>query len=146
MLDKNKSENKGRILQTIDSEHEYFFKLIKQVNKAAHSGKDVDVSTWRNELLAYAHIHFMNEERMAEYCLNNWSRRAELIRQHRYFGELLTDEERLKDAAQFQRFLQDWITNHINGIDREMLEEFKRKCNGHCSECEPPEDAQFPTF
>ncbi len=109
---------------SIDSQHSVLFRLINDLYEAMRTGQAQKLTgALLEKLVDYTQTHFAAEEKMmaaANYpgLADHQAKHRDLIRQ---VGEFVSRFERGEIALNLDlmSFLRDWLTNHIQKVDRE---------------------------
>ncbi len=108
---------------TIDKQHSKLVSLINQLHSAMSERKASEViDNVLDELVKYVDYHFSYEEKLLKK--HNYPQLPEQEKEHRAFVKKLeqfVDKPNAGKALisiQVIRFLQEWIVNHIKGIDK----------------------------
>lgn len=117
-------------VKEIDQQHQRLIELINQLHEAMiNKQAKLVISKIIDELTAYTIYHFQTEEKYMEQF------KYKGIVSHKYehetfvkkVGSFQKDYEagKLGLSLEVMKFLQDWVSNHIKGIDKKYTETFK---------------------
>jgi len=117
-------------IKEIDQQHQRLIDLINQLHEAMiqKQAKQV-ISKIIDELAAYTVYHFQTEEKYMEQF--KYKGMVSHKNEHEMFvkkvGSFQKDYEagKLGLSLEVMKFLQDWVSNHIKGIDKKYTETFK---------------------
>lgn len=119
-------------VEEFDKHHQVLFGIINKLSNAMSKGDGQDsVTSIVKELVDYTDWHFKAEEKAFHEF--NYPRKDEHIKIHNSMLKtakgLLNDAESGKKilSTELLEFLQDWILDHIMGIDKEYSSFFKDK-------------------
>lgn len=117
------SDNYSVKVDAMDTQHKKLFEIIRELYTAMRSGHGKDVAgDVLRRLIDYTVRHFAEEEKLME------KHGYPLLVQHKAEHKALTDKvvafKKDFDAgtvgitADLMRFLQEWLTNHIQTVDK----------------------------
>jgi hemerythrin len=108
----------------IDAQHRELFGILAELEK--NSGKDYSYEAARDalsQLTNYANIHFAIEESLMR--MHGYPDIAAHVAEHQALRKQLTEfQQRLLDAdiaTQLHKFIDGWLTNHIDVTDRKYV-------------------------
>ena len=119
-------------VRSFDAQHKKLIDLINQLHEAMTRGRGKDVmERVIGELVMYTKFHFTNEEDlMRDTGFPGLERHqqlhAELTRQVMEFQSAFT-AGRTTLSVNLMVFLQEWLTNHIQGTDKQYSAFLKAK-------------------
>lgn len=119
----NWSEQYSVQVPEMDAQHRILFDCINELHDAmsARQGQAV-LGGILDKLIDYTRTHFVDEE--ALFTSHNYPERESHIREHEAFVEQVAKVRRDYEAKtlmlslQTLNFLQDWLKNHIQKVDR----------------------------
>jgi hemerythrin len=111
-------------IESIDEQHQYLFKVINDFYDALKSGSQKqDVSQLLKSLKRYTITHFTTEEKyMKAFDFSDYERHKA---EHAKFIEAVAEfEDRFQNgklilSLEITNFLKNWITEHIQKLDKE---------------------------
>lgn len=108
----------------MDNQHKKLIKMINDLHLAMSQGKGKEVvGRLINDLTNYTVVHFQDEERMMTEI--NFPRRDEHFRIHEQFVNKVSqfkkdyDNNKITLSMDIMSFLKDWLTDHIQKMDKE---------------------------
>jgi hemerythrin-like metal-binding protein len=107
--------------EVLDNQHQYLFDRINQVHQAVRKHDTRGIMKTLMEARTYATVHFREEEILMERC--GYPELSTHRRLHEIFVEKLDQmaeeiqEFPLATTGDLILFLQDWILQHIQGVD-----------------------------
>lgn len=111
-------------IDEIDSQHKEFIKLTNELSDAIIAGKEEDIiEETLSTLIGYANMHFASEERLMK--IHGYPDLAMHKKEHSELKETILklnhrfNTGQLAHAATIAVFLEGWITNHLQTIDKE---------------------------
>lgn len=117
---------------SINEEHQLLFDLINEFyNTLTSANKNEQVHELLERLKTYALAHFKNEEALMA-CYNYPKLELHEI-EHRLFLEKINELEsrfskgKLLLTFEMTNYLKEWITHHVDVIDREYSEYIQQK-------------------
>lgn len=111
-------------VKAIDGQHSVLFGLINELHGAMMSGKGQTMTgPLLRKLADYTQVHFTAEEKMmmaARYpgLTDHQAKHRDLIEQVQVFVARFERGE-IALSLDLMNFLSDWLTNHIQKVDRE---------------------------
>jgi hemerythrin-like metal-binding protein len=119
-------------IAAIDSQHHYLVDMLKEANeKLLADHDDALLATIAKDLLGYAIMHFETEEKLMlryGYMATCPEVARNHIGQHRDFSrQVVAVCDHLREGRQVSRlevlkFLNEWLRNHVLGIDQALGE------------------------
>jgi hemerythrin len=117
-------------VKKIDKQHMKLINMINELYDAYINKKQSDkVSLTINQMIEYAALHFMTEEKyFIKYEFND---SINHIKEHKYFIQKINEfqEEHKQNKSSLSLevlyFLQDWLINHILVSDKKYIDCFK---------------------
>lgn len=109
-------------VQLIDEQHKMFVSITNELYVAIQGKKgDVVVKDILNQLIAYTQFHFQTEERYFDEF--DYEGSAEHKAAHQALIKQVTDLQRreteiTEDPFKLMDFLEDWLIEHIMGMDK----------------------------
>ncbi len=109
----------------IDTQHQKLVSLINQLHEAMSTGTGAKmVGTVMDELVAYTHQHFSNEEQMLRRA--NYPELTAHSNEHvRLTRQVVELQEGLKGGKvltmDVMTFLMSWLSNHIMKVDKRYM-------------------------
>ncbi|MGQ9725042.1 MAG: diguanylate cyclase domain-containing protein [Tepidimonas sp.] len=121
-------------LDEVDTQHRHLADLFNALNRALLQGSAIPAEAQQavfNELLAYAHQHFEDEEQLMRDAGLDERHRIPHERMHREFVEqvraMWDTRNQLRDPTEtLLGFLTAWLGLHILGIDMSMARQLAR--------------------
>jgi hemerythrin len=110
-------------VEPLDKDHQKLFSLLNMLHDAMHAGKGNSViQSIVEDLVSYTHTHFQREEVLMEQTkfpgLEGHRREhRKLIAQVAEYKTALDSGGRVNTIAVLE-FLREWLTKHINGMDK----------------------------
>ena len=116
----------------MDAQHKKLFALINQLHDAMAVGKARTIlGEVINELLDYTRTHFTAEEKLLEKF--NYAGLPGQKREHAVFiGKIVDIQEKFKSGSltvslEVNQLLRNWLTNHIQVVDKKYASFLKEK-------------------
>lgn len=113
--------------EMIDAEHKNLIVVVNSVEQAIGTGDRAALSKAFDLLDTYMHIHFRNEERIAEAAnipfAQNKLEHRHLLKEMRYMREELETRNGIWPddlVKKYSRFLSGWMTDHIIKEDMQL--------------------------
>ena len=117
-------------IAAVDAQHRFLVDTLRGASEALLPNPETSrLAEVARDLLGYALVHFETEEKlMAKYGYTEarrW-RAAAHIAQHRHFSRQVVEvldalrEGRSVTSLDVLRFLNDWLRDHVLGIDQEL--------------------------
>lgn len=110
----------------IDAQHKRFIELLNELSLAISETRGEEVlDKVLDGLDQYAKYHFATEEKYFKEFKYEWA--EEHIKEHRKFVEKLEDmkseyaRDHLKMAIALMTFMVNWLTNHLETMDRKYV-------------------------
>ena len=107
----------------LDDDHKMLFELLDYLNKVIESKDASALPLIVDDLQQYTIYHFRHEEDMMKACHYQYMDNHVLV--HRMLESKLDDyvknsefRENLEAAAQLLVFFEDWLKDHIAGMDK----------------------------
>lgn len=106
----------------IDAQHQMFIGIINELYSAIMAKKEDDIlDDIFNQLVAYTQFHFQTEERYFDEF--DYEGAAEHKRAHQDLRDQIADLQKqesdiMKDPFKLLDFLEDWLIDHIIGMDK----------------------------
>lgn len=119
-------------IQSMDNQHQRWIGLINDLHDAMQQGKGSEVvNRTLTGMLDYARVHFVDEERLLlqhsypgytqhKQLHDNFIKKIKEIQDQLQKGHIILTMEIMKS-------LRDWLTNHIQSVDRQYAPFLKRK-------------------
>ena len=111
----------------MDDQHQQLFKIVNELHTAMRSGKGKDVAAnLLRRLIDYTVQHFAAEEKLMEQ--KGYPGLTAHQAEHRALTHKVVTFKKDFDAGivsitpELMKFLQDWLTNHIQTVDRKYGE------------------------
>jgi hemerythrin-like metal-binding protein len=99
-------------VEAMDAQHKRLFEIIRELYTAMRAGQGKQVvGEVLHRLIEYTVQHFAAEEKLMEK--NGY----QLLAAHRIEHKTLTDKV-VAFKKDFETFLQDWLTHHIQDVDQ----------------------------
>ena len=110
-------------IPSIDAEHRVLVKYAEDFHKAVNEGKEGEtIARLFDRLLEYTTIHFAREEGFMQK--RGYPDIEEHMKEHRRITREVMElnrDKRYVFSESVDKFLQDWIINHINHTDRKYV-------------------------
>lgn len=123
------SPNLSVNVKIIDEQHKRFVKLLDDFYQAILDGRaDKEISKTFEELGNYSKFHFATEEKYFDEF--NFDGSDEHKAEHKNFiAKVAGMESKIKDgeekmSTELIDFLEDWLVNHVNGLDKKYTKCF----------------------
>lgn len=106
----------------IDAQHQMFIGIINELYSAIMAKKEDDIlDDIFNQLVAYTQFHFQTEERYFDEF--DYEGAAEHKKAHQDLRDQIADLQKqesdiMKDPFKLLDFLEDWLIDHIVGMDK----------------------------
>ncbi len=120
-------------IDEIDQQHRKLLSLIDELNEAMRQGKGKDIlGKITTELDSYTKYHFKSEERLFSNC--GFPEAVSHKKIHDDFVQKVTgfkkdfDSGKLGVATDILLFLNNWLINHIKGLDKKYVPFVTEKC------------------
>jgi hemerythrin-like metal-binding protein len=111
----------------LDDDHQMIFELLNHLRVTIESGEASALPWIIDDLLQYSIYHFRHEEDMMEECHYPFMENHKLV--HRMMEKRLHDfvknpeyKENLEAATWLMGFLEEWLKDHIAGMDKNYAE------------------------
>lgn len=124
------SEDYSVGVKEIDNQHKHLLFLISELfNSINERAVDKILMEILNKLIDYAELHFKTEEKYFDKFNYEFSDEHEL--EHRNFEKkMLSLREQCKNkeievSFELIDFLEDWLINHLENMDRKYIECFR---------------------
>jgi hemerythrin-like metal-binding protein len=111
-------------VKSIDTQHTVLFDILNELHDAMMKGQASNVtSPLLKKLVKYTQEHFAAEEKTLEAAKypglrDHQVKHADLIRQVQEYV-VRHDKGEITVNMQLMNFLRDWLTNHIQKVDKE---------------------------
>jgi hemerythrin-like metal-binding protein len=111
-------------VKSIDSQHTVLFDILNELHEAMMKGQAAPITgPLLKKLVKYTQEHFAAEEKMLEAARypglqEHKAKHAELIKQVQEFVAK-HDRGEITVNLHLMNFLRDWLTNHIQKVDKE---------------------------
>jgi hemerythrin-like metal-binding protein len=120
---------------TIDSEHALQARLVAVLREAVETGRDhAVVAEILRRVEDTSNVHFMSEELLMR--LDAYDQYGQHVEEHRKLLHQLAqvrhrfEADPAYDLKPNVGFIEDWLTNHIKGMDRRFTEQLKQGKSG----------------
>ncbi|MDH5387692.1 MAG: bacteriohemerythrin [Gammaproteobacteria bacterium] len=107
----------------LDDDHQVLFELLNHLQATIKSGEASALPMIIDDLLQYTIYHFRHEEDMMESCHYPFYENHKLV--HRMLENQLKDFVKnpefrgdINAAVWFMGFFEDWLKDHIEGMDK----------------------------
>lgn len=114
----------------IDAQHEKFVNILTELCEAMNMGKaEIILGDIFEKLREYIKYHFATEEKYFDEF--NYSGKEEHKKEHEKFRQKIDSlsKEIEKDKAKISfsliDFLEDWLVEHVNALDKQYVKCFK---------------------
>ncbi len=119
-------------IEEIDRQHRYFVKILNEINRKMGEGDEYSLRDILRFMDRYAHWHFQSEEKyMKEYGYPEYERHRSAHEQfYRYTKDMLEKSHGGIDDSfiyAVDKYLIEWLINHIMGEDRKFAEFIKKR-------------------
>ena len=111
----------------LDEDHQMLFDLLNHLRLTIDSGETSALPLIIDDLLQYTIYHFRHEEDLMQDCRYPYFENHKLV--HRMLEEQLADfvnnpdnRENLEAATWLIGFFQNWLKDHIAGMDKNYSE------------------------
>ena len=115
----------------IDAQHKHLFELVYELYEAMRQGQGkVVLGTTLDGLLKYTQTHFAYEEKLMKAA--NYPGMAAHHQEHEALAQKVLDlqrkyrEESIGLSVDTMSFLKDWLTNHIEKVDKAYIPYLKK--------------------
>jgi hemerythrin-like metal-binding protein len=116
-------------IKEIDDQHKQFIEIMREAQTAVEAKLDRSViGAILIKLYGYAHYHFGTEEKY--FALFHFEEAMEHRELHELFFDKVRNYRRQFDsgadvATEVYEFMYNWLTNHIQNVDRHYIKCFK---------------------
>jgi hemerythrin-like metal-binding protein len=121
-------------VETIDTEHQLQTRLVAVLRDAVETGRDrAVISEILRRVEDTSNVHFMSEELLMR--LDAYDHYGAHVEEHRKLLEQLAkvrarfDNDPTTDLRGTIEWVEQWLSNHIKGMDRRFTETMKRSGN-----------------
>lgn len=119
-------------IQSMDNQHQRWIELINDLHEAMQQGKGSDaLNQTLASMLDYTRVHFAHEERLLlRHSYPGYTQHKKL---HDDFIKKIKDiQDRLQKnhillTMEIMKSLRDWLTDHIQNVDRQYAPFLKSK-------------------
>ncbi len=119
-------------IQSVDSQHQCWINLINELHEAMQQGRGSKVlNQTLTAMLDYTRVHFADEEHLL--LINFYPGYTQHKQLHDSFIKKIQDlQDRLQRnhillTMEIMRSLRDWLSNHIQSVDRQYVPFLKSK-------------------
>lgn len=130
-------------LPALDEQHQRLFQILDGLTEQAERGRvlsPTEVEAVVGELADYARHHFAHEIQLMLAARCDLRHIQTHVREHENFIRHVSlvrealDDSRNDEGAQLARYLAEWFTGHIAGLDLSMARQLQRIAQGETPE------------